>query len=308
MARSAEQLNALSDFKAQLQLYRTPTIPAPTFEEIPMSTNNLNPAIAARANANAVTCAERNPKPAPLLSLPATRYINIAVAKCGEPLHPKFAAKLKEDTAEIYAMIRLASCKAFDEAKAAKLAEPKFSKALVINAVKHLGPFGKRHVIQFLKDVASNAAFAAHMDIVYLDKQLMNQKLSEKELGNLGDLLDAETEDDLPWRDAPVEPYAGVEEAHTYDGPPIESEVHDAIESVQVYLAAICQRLLTTDDLVYWGIEGVFPLGTRKRDDGEYIPITTLKGYRTEQERKWDEKRKSVDTSQAKLDELIDID
>lgn len=231
----------------------------------------------------------------------ATNYLAAAIDKACEPKHPNFVAKMNDDVRAMYQDIRVAACFAYDLAHGETTPERR-AKAAVIGVIKKLGPLSKRHVVQFMKDIASDCAFAAHMDIVVYERASSLTPLSDRELGMLDNMLDAEPEN-LPSREPMREPYAGPgEERVAKDA----NDVEDSINAIQVWLAAICQRILTTDDLVYWGLEGVFPLGSRKRDDGEYIPLTTLAEYRAEQDRRWKQKQRTIKVDNT-IDDLVDI-
>lgn len=258
----------------------------------------------APAPAPAPTPAPTPAKPEPLFSLASIALYDAALDKACSAPHPNFIAKMKPDTKQLYEDIRGASCAAFDEAKKSAKSESDRVKKTVIFTVKRLGQMSKRHAVTYLKDLVASAAFAAHMHCVEMERARSSDPISARDIGLLDSMLDAEP-GDLHQHSAEREPYAGEDEVTAPFGD--EHEVADAIHSVQTWIGAITTAVFSADDAAYWGIDGTFPIGTKKKDDGSYVNITDFYEYRAEQDRRWKEKQRVLTVDTSMLDKLLAI-
>lgn len=227
------------------------------------------------------------PKPKPsLLTNTSLRYLASALDKVTEPMHPNFARALKPDQLRMHQTIRITAARAYDANKGAV-------RATIVAIGKALKGDVQAYVT-FYKGLASDAAFAAHMDCRLLQKSVSSEAMDEGldamgeehpiDSADIGAFDNAEAT-----RAAPREDYAG-------DQPePIATSIEDAyeaIEGVQAWIGLAVSGF-KPDQLDYWQVAGLFPFGQKGKADG-YAPIRDFDAYREHQDAQYKLKRNTV--------------
>lgn len=259
----------------------------------------------AAAKATKATDKTTKPAPRPFLTNTALKYLGAAFEKARAPLHPNFVAKITPTTLGMYKAIQATANETF---KANRDASPK---RLIVVTSKALAN-DTRSYIQFWKDIASNSAFAARMDLLAL-KQAIDIDAVEAKLNSMLDDYEEDGLDaiDLPVYDAtdaqrasPREAYAGetVEPLATS-----ENDVYEAINVIQAW-CGVAVSSFNDDQQQYWGVDGLFPFAQERIADNvfgsKYIPIRDFDDYVAWSDKQYRLKRNTVKDADNIADQL----
>lgn len=230
--------------------------------------------------------------PRQLLTNTGLAYLRVAMDKAAEPIHPNFRAKLKPDTLAFYEHVRVQAARALD-------AHPDNIRAAIVATGKVLKD-DVRAYVQFFKDLAGAAAFAAHMDCVRLTRSVDPEAL-DAGLDAMG-VAHAITDDIPPFdvgdaqRAAPREDYAGAEDFTVFATS--VQDAYEAIEGVQAWIGLAVTNM-PLDSQAYWGVDGLFPLGQRVDEHATfgkvYAPLRDFDAYRAYQDETWKRKSRRVE-------------
>lgn len=222
------------------------------------------------------------------------KYLTIAIDKACGALHPNFRVKLKPNTLLMYNNIRMASCKAFDANKG----NPK---AIVVATLRQLKTDTQAYVT-YVKGLAGDIAFAAHMDINQFEREEreVDPQTFDDGIDTMGEAHDVD--DDTPpfdigesTRAAPRETYAGDK------GPePVAEDLEDAYDAVIAAQAWLSQAFsgMKAEDADFWGVDGLVPFMQNKQtlESGEptYVSVRDFEEYRELQTAAYKLKRNTV--------------
>lgn len=225
-------------------------------------------------------------------------YLGLAINKASDPMHPNFVRAISKNPKNLlmHQGIRLAAARAVD-------ANPKNPRGAIVATLKALSNDTQAYVT-FLKGLASDVAFAAHMDCVQYDRieAAVDSEVLDVGLDAMG--VEHAIIDDVPAHDvgdaqraAPREPYSGG------DAPePVADSLQDAYAGViaaQAWLTLAVANM-PEDSQQYWGVDGLLPLAQRKEESvipGEfnYVPVRDFDEYRELQRALWKAKQRTVD-------------
>lgn len=222
-------------------------------------------------------------------------YLAIAMDKASSPMHPNFRRALAKKPTQLlmHNNIRLAAAHSYD-------ANPDNVRAAIVATGRMLKADIQSYTT-FFKGLAGDVAFAAHMDVGQLQRNVDEEDLDE---GLDTMLADApEITDDVPLADAingeraaQREPYEGGDRPE-----PTASSVEDAYAAVKAAQAWIGLAVsnIPEEQQIYWQVDGVFPIGQRKdtlpSGEATYTPIRDFDAYREYQAAQWKAKRSLVD-------------
>lgn len=252
--------------------------------------------------ADAFDKAKAAKKPA-LLTNTGKAYLHVALLKLADGPHPNFAAALKQrrkdpDTrtdqeitwANMAAVAKAATGLYPDDPVTAVLASLKQLKANV------------RDYVQFLKELASNSAFAAHMDVRRI-MGVVDADTVDAGLDAMGEIHGFDPLD-IPafdvgdaQRAAPKEPSAANDDFTVYATS--TEDAIEAIEGVQEWLG-VAVATWEPEQQEYWQVAGLFPLGQRKVPSAiepgtfDYVNIDNFDDYRAWQDEQFKAKRNRV--------------
>lgn len=235
-----------------------------------------------------------------ILTPTALAYLRLALEKNSEALHPNFVRSIKsEDQLAFQKELRCTAARMVDQHG---LDNPRLTAVKIGGQLKT----DARAYVQFFKNLATDCAFAAHMDCVQYGRALDPNALAQ-DLGSM--IEDENTEmhtitDDMPVfdqadidRQAPQEEYAGGDDS--LKAQPIatsEFDAYDAIERLQAWFG-LSITSMKPEQREYWGVDGLFPLGQRREETifgVDYKSIHNFDDYRTYTTQKFREKRRSV--------------
>lgn len=256
------------------------------------------------------------PKPA-LLTNTGMAYLKVAMDKASSPAHPNFvramdlrieqattpAAKAQaSENKRMLENIRLASARALD-------AHPDNLRLAIVTVGRALKE-DVRSYITFFKGLATDAAFAAHMDCVRLTKAVDPEAL-EAGLDAMGE--SHEITDDTPVFDvadaqhaAPREEYAGPEDFVIFADS--VQDAYEGIAGVQAWLSLAVTNM-PEESQKYWGVDGLFPLGQRVDSHPSlgkvYSPLRDFDAFREYQAETWKRKQRRVEVAPATEDLML---
>ena len=258
----------------------------------------LNKAPAKKQALKSTSKKAKKPNNGPLLTKTALAYLANSIDRLSDPIHPNFKKALEKNKASLdtQLMIRVAAAKGFDKFHDDPM-------KAVVRSSQYLTQ-NVRAYVQYWKDLMSNCAFSAYMDINQLRGQSSPEQLEE----GMGQMAD-----DLPWiddldtplfdesnnsnRDINDERYAGG------DAPqPIAAHVNDAYEAIrelQLWIGLAFSGM-NEESRLFWGVENAeAPLGQRWDDDGHggrvYTPLLDLDDYMAWQKESYRRKMQVVD-------------
>lgn len=246
------------------------------------------------------------PKPV-LLSTTALAYLTIALDKQASVPHPNFIAALKAKRAEkdvesdrekLLARIRHACARAVDAKIDIRVACIGVGKTLRDSAQAYT---------TFWKQLMGDVAFAASMDALSYERSADPAKIDEG-LNLMGDV-----EHDCDFSDIPTFDESEAQRAterEPYSGPelrePIATDFDDVVSAlgeVQTWIGLAVGHL-TDAQRLFWGVDGVFPLGQSRDEAGEYHAITDFDAYRAWSKKSWRAKQDRVGNDEA-IDDLM---
>lgn len=185
-----------------------------------------------------------------LLNATALLYLEAALDKETQPLHPNFAATLGEKQLSMHTLIRAACAHTLEE---------KNPKLRAIQIGRHLRN-DTTAFVTFWKDVMGSCAFSAHMEAGLHERTVSPDSIDDA-LDAMGD--EHPITDDTPLFDA-SKPQAEREEyAGPSDGSTISDSLEDATEAVEGIQAWITLAFMkfTPNQLEYWGLLNGMPFG-----------------------------------------------
>lgn len=235
-------------------------------------------------------------------------YLGLAINKASDPMHPNFRRAIEKNPKNLlmHQAIRLAAAKAVDANKG----NPRGAIVATLKALSN----DTQSYVTFLKGLAGDVAFAAHMDCVQFDRA--NAAVDSESLDAGLDAMGVvhEIVDDVPAYDAADgqraaarEPYAGGDAP-----PPVANSLQDAYAGVIAAQAWLTLAVagMPEDSQVYWGVDGLLPFAQRREESaipGEfnYVPVRDFDEYRELQRTLWKQKQRTVnlpvDTATAML-------
>lgn len=225
-------------------------------------------------------------------------YLGLAINKASDPMHPNFRRAIEKNPKNLlmHQSIRLAAAKAVDANKG----NPRGAIVATLKALSN----DTQSYVTFLKGLAGDVAFAAHMDCVQFDRA--NAAVDSESLDAGLDAMGVvhEIVDDVPAYDAADgqraaarEPYAGGDAP-----PPVANSLQDAYAGVIAAQAWLTLAVagMPEDSQVYWGVDGLLPFAQRREESaipGEfnYVPVRDFDEYRELQRALWKQKQRTVD-------------
>lgn len=225
-------------------------------------------------------------------------YLGLAINKASDPMHPNFRRAIEKNPKNLlmHQAIRLAAAKAVDANKG----NPRGAIVATLKALSN----DTQSYVTFLKGLAGDVAFAAHMDCVQFDRA--NAAVDSESLDAGLDAMGVvhEIVDDVPAYDAADgqraaarEPYAGGDAP-----PPVANSLQDAYAGVIAAQAWLTLAVagMPEDSQVYWGVDGLLPFAQRREESaipGEfnYVPVRDFDEYRELQRALWKAKQRTVD-------------
>lgn len=225
-------------------------------------------------------------------------YLGLAINKASDPMHPNFRRAIEKNPKNLlmHQAIRLAAAKAVDANKG----NPRGAIVATLKALSN----DTQSYVMFLKGLAGDVAFAAHMDCVQFDRA--NAAVDSESLDAGLDAMGVvhEIVDDVPAYDAADgqraaarEPYAGGDAP-----PPVANSLQDAYAGVIAAQAWLTLAVagMPEDSQVYWGVDGLLPFAQRREESaipGEfnYVPVRDFDEYRELQRALWKQKQRTVD-------------
>lgn len=225
-------------------------------------------------------------------------YLGLAINKASDPMHPNFRRAIEKNPKNLlmHQAIRLAAAKAVDANKG----NPRGAIVATLKALSN----DTQSYVTFLKGLAGDVAFAAHMDCVQFDRA--NAAVDSESLDAGLDAMGVvhEIVDDVPAYDAADgqraaarEPYAGGDAP-----PPVANSLQDAYAGVIAAQAWLTLAVagMPEDSQVYWGVDGLLPFAQRREESaipGEfnYVPVRDFDEYRELQRALWKQKQRTVD-------------
>lgn len=241
-------------------------------------------------------------------------YLAIAISKQADPLHPNFRRALKPETLQMHEYITQCSAKAYD----AFPDEPRKAIVAVGKALKN----DVKCYVTFFKAIASNAAFAAHMDCVKYTRAADEASLED----GSDQMLDIEPEEaqrKLDMTDVALFDASGAQrsdrlgnpEREGVDSQPEEAvatsieDAYVAIKAAQAWVSLAFLKM-TPESQAYWGVAGLVPLAQRRDTlpSGEftYSAVIDFDDYRELQDELYDAKRRRVEFDVDLENEMID--
>lgn len=247
--------------------------------------------------------------PSTILTPTALGYLTRALEKNAEPLHPNFRRSIRnEEQLQFQLHLRAVCGRIIDTLGLSnpRLVAVEIGKALKTDA---------RAYIQFFKNLATDAAFAAHMDCLSFTRNIDPDSVDHS-LNTMITDDEADTHtitDDVPMydrsmleRDAAREDYAGGDDSMRVA--PIADDEFDAIDGIERLQAWLGLSItsMKPEQREYWGVDGLFPLGQRKsetRFGTSYTPIHDFADYREWATAQYKAKRRTapIDDTTEKL-------
>lgn len=220
--------------------------------------------------------------PNTMLTPTALKYLTHALNKNAEPLHPNFRRSIRTEEQLQFQLHLRATCGRIIDTVG--LGNPRLTAVEIGKALKT----DARAYVQFFKNLATDAAFAAHMDCLAFTRSIDADAIDHT--------LDSMIEDDeapkhpitseLPVhdraaieRDAPREAYAGGDDSMRPE--PIaddELDAVDAIERLQAWLG-LSVTSMKPEQREYWGVDGLFPLGQRREETELGMVYTSIHDF-----------------------------
>lgn len=230
------------------------------------------------------------PKPAYIGKI-EMRYLDMALDKIGQPLHPNFVRAASASTLQVYRRIQ----GALAIVDAGKPANSKLAAIATGRAVKD----DARTYVTFWMTLLSNVAFAGHMDALALERSI-NPEAVESSLDAMGDEHQPEPGDEPNFDRARNEHNTRDREipqpetvATSFD------EIYEAMSSIQAWVELAFNQF-TPNQLDYWQCVPA-PFCKRGAED-DYAPITDFDEYREFQTENWRAKQRVV-----KADDALDV-
>ncbi len=282
--------------------------------------------------ATAIANSKSKPKSKPAFIGPLeNKYLGVAVDKLSEPLHPNFAAALKakrknkdEPTSNELRIdkMRHLMAKSVDAAKGD-------GKGTIITAVKTMAAackvnpeaFNDGDLAYLAKEVLGAVAFHANIETGRLlregtpfDDCAAQSIVQNDEDDHAFDALDASLFD-LSQSMREKQNNAGVEQHEPETMADNAFEAGDAVEKIQAWLGCLfippanmpqAAREAKLASYAFWGVDGLVPMGSYKRDDGEWMPITDFDTYRIKSRDAWLKKQNSAFTSGYDPSDLLE--
>jgi hypothetical protein len=227
------------------------------------------------------------PKPAYIGKI-EQRYLDLALDKISQPLHPNFVRAASASTLQVYRRFQ----GALKIADAALMGDPKKVAIAVGRSIKD----DARTYVTFWMTLLSNVAFAGHMDALMIERSV-NPDALESSLDAMGDEHQAELGDEPNFDRARNEHNTRDREipqpetiASNFD------EIYEAMRSIQAWVELAFNQF-TPSQLDYWQC---IPAPFCKRGvDDDYAPITDFDEYREFQTAQWRTKQRVVKADDA---------
>lgn len=222
-------------------------------------------------------------------------YLDVALAKAMEPLHPNFVRAASASTLAVYRRIQ----NEIKLADAKKLASSKQVAVAVGRAVRD----DARTYVTFWTTLMSNVAFAGHMDML-TNARALDPSAVESSLDAMGEDHRFEAGDE-PAFDRSAKEHQSLDASDEMEHPfahpdvPSDEEIYEAMNSIQSWIA-IAFRDFSAQQVEYWQLYDV-PFCKRGADD-DYAPITDFDEYRAFQTEQWRRKQRTVKADDALAD------
>lgn len=251
-------------------------------------------ALFGKDNETSTTPPKPEPKPAYIGKI-ELKYLDAALDKLTQPLHPNFIRAASADTLKVYRRIQ-GAVKLADEAK---LSSSKLTAIAVGKAIKD----DARTYVTFWTTLMSNVAFAGHMDCLNIERTL-NPDQVESALDAMGDEHPFAPGDEPGFdKAAKTHLHVGCSGELEERGPDEDQaistnfdEIYEATHSIQSWID-LAFIGFTPQQLDYWQCSPV-PFCKRGADEN-YEPITDFDEYREFQTAQWKKKSRMVKVDDA---------
>ncbi len=251
---------------------------------------NLSDLATAIANSKPKAEPTPNPKPKPaFIGNVESKFLDAALDKIVQPLHPNFVAAANSGTLACYAQFQGAAV------EAQKLAISPKEQCIAVGK-KLVGDV--RAYVTFWLTLASNVAFNAHMQCNQIERAVDPEAL-ESSLDAMGDDHAYEL-GDIPLFDRSMNNRAAEREPREpVEAPYCETVegVYDAVRYIQEWISLAFMQF-TVGQRDFWGIEDLVPLAKRGAEV-DYAPIYDFDEYREFQQDGWKAKQRQVKAGDA---------
>lgn len=252
------------------------------------------------------------------------RYLQIAIERAAEPMNPRLLmalntkiANAKDDKAKQAAQNRRTMMQHIKQKAATAFAAHKQQpRHAIVAAIRTLNKDAQA-LTTFIKQLCSDAAFTAHMDLVRFERAAVEAPVEDNT-----EAMIALDESEMLRNPADTVKTTGFEAAYaahagaTLDTAPEDldtiadskDDAYDAINRVQAWLSMAFTKMPATQ-AEYWGVDGLVPFMQRVDElpgGVVFSPVRDFEEYRQLQNARWEELRNSVPVSDDMLDAMLD--